>query len=287
MPSYAYAARYIYTDTVTRNDNLLRISAYHDLYQTPLMSEVATDPASALNEFRDAFGNSSHYSTLTFAHRELTILSVGKVLLKRPPAPGEISLNAVEYDVPSRRYLEASPLVKPEEVTADARQIAQDGLGLLETVGTVVDWVHANIRYERGATSVATSAEYILETRTGVCQDMTQLAIALLRALGIPTRYVSGLLATQEGETHAWIEFLHPSLGWLPADPTRGHRLSVDDDLIKFAIGMDYTQASPVEGTFVSPGTGHLDIAVGKALPDDLTPSLEDARNLIRNPANI
>ncbi|MCY4653689.1 MAG: transglutaminase family protein, partial [Dehalococcoidia bacterium] len=208
-------------------------------------------------------------------------------LLRNPPVPGEITLNTVEYDISSSRYLDASPLVKPEMVTDAARRIAPDSLGLLETVGAVVDWVHANIRYERGATSVATSAEHILETRTGVCQDMTHLAIALLRALGIPTRYVSGLLATQAGETHAWIEFLHPGLGWLPADPTRGHRLSVDDDLIKFAIGMDYTQASPVEGTFVSPGAGHLDIAVGKALPDDRTPSLEDARNLIRNSANV
>ena len=287
MPSFAYAARYIYTDTVTQNDNLLRISAYHDLYQTPLMSEIATEPPTRPSEFRDNFGNPTHHVRLISAHRELTILSIGKVLLNAPPVPGEVSLHSIEYDVPSRRYLEASPLVNPERVSDHAWRIAQGSLGLLETIGAVVDWVYTNIHYERGATSVATSAEHILETRTGVCQDMTHLAIALLRALGIPTRYVSGLLAAQEGETHAWIEFLHPGIGWLPADPTRGYRLSADADLIKFAIGMDYTQASPVEGTFVSPGTGRLDIAVGKALPDDRTPSLEDARNLIRNSANV
>ena len=283
MPSFAYAARYLYTDTVTHNDNFLRITAYHDLYQMPLMSAITTEPMSTPMEFRDNFGNPTHHIRLTSPHHELIILSIGKVRLKRPPVPSEIRLRAVEYDVASRRFLAASPLINPEMVSYSAWQIARDCLGLLETVGAVVDWVYANIRYVRGATSVATSAERILETRTGVCQDMAHLAIALLRTLGIPTRYVSGLLATQAGETHAWIEFLHPSFGWLPADPTRGLRLSADADLIKFAIGMDYTHASPVEGTFSSRGPGWLDVAIGKAMPDSQTPSFQDARNLIQN----
>ena len=133
----------------------------------------------------------------------------------------------------------------------------------------MVDWIYANVEYERGWTTVATPAERILETRRGVCQDMTHLAIALLRSLGIPARYVCGLLVTQPGETHAWVEYLHPRQGWVAADPTRGQRLSADGDLIKFAIGPDYTHASPVEGTFRSRGSGgagcgYRPVAVGQ-----------------------
>ncbi len=178
-------------------------------------------------------------------------------------------------------------MVTPAKVSDAAREIAGNERGLLEMVGAVVDWVYANIEYERGRTTIATPADHILETRKGVCQDMTHLTIALLRALGIPTRYVSGLLVTQPGETHAWIEYLHPDHGWLAADPTRGRRLCVEGDLIKFAIGPDYTHASPVEGAFMSRGIGRLDVAIGQLLLDNEAPSLQDARNLILDSSGV
>ncbi len=287
MPSFAYAARYVYTDVVTQNDNLLRVSAYSDAYQTPLMSAVATEPRSAPRQFIDSFGNSTHHARLVSPHDEFIILSVGTVLLRKPPVPNDLLLESTEYsNDASRRFLVASPLVNPSRVSDAAREIVGDSRSLLEAAGAVVEWIYVNIEYERGWTTVGTPAERILETRRGVCQDMTHLAIALLRSLGIPARYVSGLLATQPGETHAWVEYLHPYHGWIAADPTRGQRLSVEGDLIKFAIGPDYTHASPVEGTFRSRGTGWLDAAIGQLLPDGRPPSLEDARNMIQGPGS-
>ena len=284
MPSFAYAARYVYSDTVIRNDNLLRISAYHDAYQTPLMSEVSTEPWSAPRQFIDSFGNRTHHVRLTAPHREFIILSIGSVSLRKPPALDDLPLGAMEYQDEARRFLVASPLVIPSRVSEEAREIAGNSVSLLEAVSAVIEWIYSNIEYERGWTTVATPAERILETRRGVCQDMTHLTIALLRSLGIPARYASGLLVTQPGETHAWVEYLHPLHGWIAADPTRGQYLSAEGDLIKFAIGPDYTHASPVEGTFRSLGTGGLDVAVGQLLPYDRPPSLEDARNLIQGP---
>ena len=89
------------------------------------------------------------------------------------------------------------------------------------------------------------------------------------------------VLITQPGETHAWIEYLHPRHGWIPADPTRGIWLCENDDLIKFAIGPDYTYTSPVKGTFMSSGTGRLDVAIGRLLTDGRIPSIKDARDLL------
>ena len=285
MPSFAYAARYVYTDTVIQNDNLLRISAYNDVYQTSLMSAVATEPRSVPRQFIDSFGNSTHHVSLVSPHDEFIILSIGTVRLRTPPVPDDLLLESMEYDEDTaRRFLVASPLVNPSRVADAAREIVGDSVGLLEVVGAVIGWIYANVHYERGWTSVATPAERILETRMGVCQDMTHLAIAMLRSLGIPARYACGLLVTQPGETHAWVEYLHPRHGWIAADPTRGHRMSAEGDLIKFAIGPDYTHASPVEGTFRSRGTGQLDVAVGQLLSHDRPPSLEDAWNLIGGP---
>jgi len=58
----------------------------------------------------------------------------------------------------------------------------------------VSDWVHANIRYQVGASTPVTTANDVWQSRTGVCRDLTQLGITLCRALNIPARYVAGYL---------------------------------------------------------------------------------------------
>lgn len=259
VASYAYAARYHYTEVVVQNDNFLRLSACADAYQTPLRTDLMTTPSSRPVQFKDAYGNPTYRVRVTAPHQELTILAIGAVRIARPPtAPPEVALRLLEYDLAAAEFLTPTPLVDPERLGAMAREIQGDAAGLMESVARVVDWVYQNIRYVPARTTVATTASQVLAAGMGVCQDMAHLALGLLKALGIPTRYVSGLLATQVGETHAWVEFLHPQLGWLPADPTRGQALVWGGDLVKFAVGRDYTQAAPVEGSFISRGSGWL-----------------------------
>ena len=282
--SYTYGARYAYTDTVIQNDNFLRLSACVDTFQTPMSSSVLTVPAARPVQYMDSQGNPTHRVRLTMPHNELTILAVGNVLLTSPPwAIEEISMDSLAYDVEATEYLLPTPMIDPESVAYAARDIAGGCGGLLEVVDSVVSWVYANITYIRGSTTVATTAEQVLETRKGVCQDMTHLVMGMLRSLGIPTRYVSGLMSGQVGETHAWVEFLHPTLGWLPSDPTRGQTIARGTDLVKFAAGRDYTQASPVEGSFVSKGAGWLDVVVAQVTPSLETLSFDDAMSLIEN----
>ena len=118
-------------------------------------------------------------------------------------------------------------------------------MSLLQVVESVTGWLHRHIVYERGYTSVFTTAEEAVARGHGVCQDYAHAAIGLLRALGIPARYVSGLLATQVGETHAWIEFFHPDHGWVSADPTRARMLADPRELLTFAVGRDYKRRPP------------------------------------------
>ena len=148
---------------------------------------------------------------------------------------------------------------------------------LLDTVRNVNEWVYRQVRYQSGATSVFTTAADVLESLVGVCQDKTHLALGMMRALGIPARYVSGLLTRQPGETHAWLEFLHPDCGWLAADPTRGVVIDTGTDYLKFAVGRDYSEVPPVTGSFVSRGSGHLDFATSEVYFDRESISLVDA----------
>jgi transglutaminase-like putative cysteine protease len=284
VASYSYAARYHYTDVVVQNDNFLRLSACADTYQTPVTASVMTSPVSRPAQFRDAYGNITHRVRVTTPHQELIILAIGVVRIELPPAlPAEVAMRSLVFDQSVNEFLTPTPLVDPEKLAAIARDITWGAEGLLESVTQITDWVYRNINYVKQSTTVATTAEHVLASGMGVCQDKAHLAMGFLKALGIPARYVSGLLATQVGETHAWLEFLHPQLGWLPADPTRGQALAGNGDLIKFAVGRDYTQAAPVEGTFVSRGSGWLDTALAQVqLEADLV-SFDDALRLIEN----
>lgn len=286
--SYTYGARYVYSDTVILNDNFLRLSACVDAYQTPMSSSVLTVPSARPVQYMDRQGNPTYRVRLTSPHTELTILAVGNVRLISPPwAIEEVPLGALQYDVSADEFLLPTPMVHPEMVENIAREVAGGSAGLLEVVDSVVGWVYSNITYIRGSTTVVTTAEQVLQARQGVCQDMTHLAMGMLRAMGIPTRYVSGLMSGQVGETHAWLEFLHPALGWLPSDPTRGQSIARGMDLVKFAAGRDYTQASPIEGSFVSKGTGQLDVVVAQVMPSLESLSFDDAMSLIENAKSV
>lgn len=286
--SYAYAARYLYSDTVVMNDNFLRLSARQDAFQTPLSSSIATTPAARLIQYNDRLGNPTHRLRLTAPHDRLVILAIGSVRLRNAPAaPADIPIPDLAYDADCEDYLTPTPMVAPERVADAARAIVGAPQTLLHSVQSVVDWVYSNITYIRGSTTVATTAEQVLASRQGVCQDMTHLSLGMLRALGIPARYCSGLLSVDIGETHAWLEFLHPQLGWLPSDPTRGLHIASNADLVKFAVGRDYTQASPIEGTFVSTGSGWLDITAAQVIRSPQPVSFDDALNLIENPPAV
>ena len=77
--------------------------------------------------------------------------------------------------------------------------IAWDLFGKLPTGGARVlavnRWVFENIRFDYRFTRTNKTALDTHVERTGVCRDMTHLAITLCRALNIPARYATGYLA--------------------------------------------------------------------------------------------
>ena len=279
---YAYVARYSYSDIVVQNDNFLRLSPFADNYQTPGPCTVATFPQGRQIEYPDRLGNTVHRVRVTTPHHALIIAVTGKVCLNHHyPDVSDLALGGIEYGLEAQEFLSASRLSDPTSVEVVAQEAAAGGSNLLETVGNVVQWIYANVRYERGYTSVNTTAADVLVSMRGVCQDQAHLCLAMLRALGIPARYVSGLLTRQPGETHAWVEFLHPHLGWLPADPTRGVMIYLGADYLKFGIGRDYSEVPPVSGSFISRGDGRLDFTTAEVFFNRDAVSVDDALQLL------
>ena len=280
---YAYVARYTYSDVVVQNDNFLRLSAFSDPYQTPISCDVATTPPGRQIVYPDRLGNTVHRVRVSAPHQELIIAATGSVGLNNPPPDvDDVARSGIEYGLEAQEFRTASRLADPATVAELARSAAAGASTLLETVSSVARWIYENVRYERGHTSVNTTAADVLVSMSGVCQDMTHLGLAMLRALGIPSRYVSGLLTRQPGETHAWLEFLHPQMGWLPADPTRGLVINTGTDYLKFGVGRDYSEVPPVSGSFVSKGSGQLDIATAEVFFDRETVSIDDALQLLQ-----
>jgi len=81
----------------------------------------------------------------------------------------------------------------------------------------------------------ATAADVLLQ-RVGVCRDFSHLAITLCRALGIPTRYVSGYAVNlQPPDFHGFFEaFLNGS--WYLFDATR---LAPVSGLVRIGLSRD------------------------------------------------
>lgn len=71
---------------------------------------------------------------------------------------------------------------------------------------------------------VLRNAHEVLETKEGVCRDSAILAATLMRAAGIPTQLISGLIY-DDGQFyyHAWVE-VWTGNAWVPLDPTRADR---------------------------------------------------------------
>jgi transglutaminase-like putative cysteine protease len=106
--------------------------------------------------------------------------------------------------------------------------------------------------------------------------------IALVRNARILCRYVSGYLyqssenghASADGATHAWVEALLPSIGWVGLDPTI-NRL-VGDRHIRTAIGRDYADVPPTKGVMKGKADTHLQVRVRVTPPQAVLPPDEE-----------
>ena len=155
-------------------------------------------------------------------------------------------------------------------LAAYARPSFSTGRPLLEGVADLTTRIHADFTYAPGATTVATPLTQVFESRRGVCQDFARIEIACLRVFGLPARYVSGYLETQQPSdaprltgadaSHAWLAVYGPGIGWVDVDPTND--LFPLDTHITLAWGLDYRDVSPLRGVILGGGEHSLKVSV-------------------------
>jgi transglutaminase-like putative cysteine protease len=158
--------------------------------------------------------------------------------------------------------LRPSRLTEPDEAILQAADdlaaAAEWGLPLADRIN---DWVYQSMTYRHGVTGVRTTAAEALAIGAGVCQDYAHVMLAVCRACGLPSRYVSGHMLGQGG-THAWVEVVLPTndgTGEAVAhafDPTHASRGGLG--YVTVAVGGDYADVAPTSGTYRSGARGRL-----------------------------
>ncbi|MCY4304420.1 MAG: transglutaminase family protein [Aestuariivita sp.] len=134
----------------------------------------------------------------------------------------------------------------------------------LEQLHELSQLIKYSISYQHKPQTPARTAENIIKDGFGVCQDHAHVFIATSRCLGYASRYVSGYLLLNDTEQqkamHAWAEIHVNNLGWIGFDISNG--ISPDDNYVRVATGLDYTEAAPITGTRVGGGNEILDVAI-------------------------
>ena len=134
-----------------------------------------------------------------------------------------------------------------DDIRSLASSLAEGEDDLFVLVTKVAGWTKRNINYDLSTINVEASqpSSYVLETREGVCDEITNLFISLLRSLGVPARFVSGVAYTsselfdQPWGAHGWAEVYFPGDGWVPFDVTYGQYGWVDASHVVFNVGVD------------------------------------------------
>ncbi|NEX23268.1 transglutaminase family protein [Thiorhodococcus mannitoliphagus] len=279
-----HVTRYEYAEPVSLCHSLAHLKPLQTRTQRCLACSVRVDPWPAVSrEHEDFFGNRVSYFSIQQAHKVLEVTAVSEVEIDAQ-LPLEPDRTPPWENVAQRLYDKGDGLMTdarifslpsaqiPLEPTATAYAAVSftRDRPLLEATLEFMSRIFNEFEYDPTSTTVATPVAEVMAQRRGVCQDFAHIAIAGLRGLGLPARYVSGYLETLpppgqqklqgSDASHAWFSVLLPDFGWVDFDPTNDQMPA--EQHITTAIGRDFQDVTPVRGIFYGGGDHRLSVAV-------------------------
>lgn len=254
--------------------NEVRLRPVNDATQHCREFALHVTPVADTRDYDDFCGNTVHYFDIAADHRKLVIESVSTVdtvpLADRGPipmvAPSELELST-EREMLAEFYTSSHYVPLEVELWREAQDALAEGRGnVWSDVRRLGQHIYRTFAYKPKTTGVNTRATDALKLRMGVCQDFAHVHLGLCRSLGIPARYVSGYFFNNTRRpreieaSHAWIEAFVPGYGWAGYDPT--HDRVADDRYVKVAVGRDYSDIRPINGTYRGAPTRSLKVEV-------------------------
>jgi transglutaminase-like putative cysteine protease len=271
--SVEHVTTYEYDGDVLASYNEARLTPSRDR-QLVLDHRVHVNPRVPVMRYVDYWGSEVCSFDVTEPHQRLVVTgrSLVETAASRPlPAPADSGWEELRADGPRdqfHEYLTESAYVTcADPRIVSAARVFAELHSPASAVEAASEWTREQLGYEPGATDVSTTASGALDVGRGVCQDFVHVAIALLRACGIPSRYASGYLHPHAdaaigdrvtGQSHAWLEAW---LGeWHAVDPTSG--ADVGERHVLVARGRDYGDVAPLKGVFHGPPDLSVDVRV-------------------------
>jgi transglutaminase-like putative cysteine protease len=258
---FRYQTELAFSSPASEHRFLLRILPQNDNRQRikSLSWRIDPSPADTLWQTVDGFGNDALAGHISAPHSYFRFGIVGAAEVSGEPytASGE----------PPRILLYPTELTRPHRGLAgfynDINRFAPtDILGRIQFFSHAV---HARLRYERGATVNSTPAAQAFDIGAGVCQDYAQILLTLLRLDKTPCRYVAGL-ASDYGETHAWVEAWTGDR-YCAIDPTRDKL--IDEGYIALSRGRDFADSSIERGVFTGACRGTQTVTLSMDISTD------------------
>lgn len=249
-----HKTHYAYSEVVDYTIQQLRLTPQNAHGQRLLHWDVRVN--GNLHTFEDAHGNVTQTLVIDSPHQEVSIIAFGEV-------ETNVVETAILETIPLPIYLRQTPLTQPDSaVKAFASTFAKQTKNA-ELILFMMKKIMEKIAYVKGSSEVKTTAAQAFALGEGVCQDQTHVLLACCREIGIPARYVSGYLFTDDArqmESHAWADIWLEGLGWQSFDVL--NQCKTNGKHVRLAVGLDYREASPVSGMRVGGGDEAMKVSV-------------------------
>jgi transglutaminase-like putative cysteine protease len=214
----------------------------------PLASDaifVAPEPSRLRGEF---FGVTPLSGSRTFRRSYLTVDKTGSLanpfhnfgnlrydaVSQMPEIPAETLRNSShEYPEAFRELYLQLPKLDPR-IPAMAKTITSRAANPYDEARAVESYLRNNYGYTldlSGTPPADPLAYFLFEKRAGHCEYFAAAMTVMLRAVGVPARFVNGFLPGEyndvggdyiirASDAHSWVEVFFPSYGWITFDPT-------------------------------------------------------------------
>jgi len=285
----SHSTSYKYGNGVTFCHNIATLKPRDFLGQTILSYDLEISPKpTEISERIDFFGNTITRFSIQQYHKELKVIAKSKVLRDYTLAPdiyqSPIGMamtldNAIEeLKSTNQEILEVKQFILESILIAKiSKNIKEYALAsfkpnrpIFEAALELMERIFTDFEFNPNATNVATPIQEVMENKKGVCQDFAQIAIACVRSIGLPARYVSGYIETLPppgkeklvgtDASHAWFSLYIPKFGWVDFDPTN-NQIPKNQHII-VAYGRDYYDVPPLKGVIFSSGENKMKVAV-------------------------
>lgn len=271
--SLRYVTHFAYVTSVWESHNSLRACPTDGDGQRLVEYDLRVEPDVPVFSYIDNWGTRVDNFDIPQQHYELVVTASARVETTSPPLPisGPLAGTAdMPYIEDGWLYLQPTRHTRwGEEIEAAARKALGSSTDVIEIANSIQTVVRDHVEYGTGATVIGIDPDRVWTEGVGVCQDFAHLTVAMLRSVGIASRYVSGYFYASDPTdvasadtdeivvaTHAWVELAVPEWGWWAIDPTNAS--PVGERHVKIGHGRDYDDVTPLRGVYYGESEHHL-----------------------------